>query len=56
MKKNKLILEYAKLAALNLSQGQKTVDDRMKKIEEELRMTREAIMRQATELAIATFK
>jgi hypothetical protein len=55
-KKRQLILEYAKLAALNLSNGKKTIDDRMKEIINELQMTDEAIIRRATELATETFK
>ncbi len=54
--KQKLILEYAKLAAFNLSQSKTTADDRMKEIEDELMLTKEAIIKQATEMAIATFK
>lgn len=54
--KQKLILEYAKLAAFNLSQGKTADDDRMKEIEDELMLTKEAIIKQATEMAIATFK
>ncbi len=54
--KDMLILEYAKLASLKLIQGQKTVDTRMKAIEDELHMTKQAIMERATKLAIATFK
>lgn len=54
--KQKLILEYAKLAALHLQQGQKTVDARMKEIEGELMLTKEAIIKQATQIALASFK
>lgn len=53
---NKLILEYAKLAALELKQGQKTINLRMKQIEDKLMMTNQAIMKRATELALASFK
>lgn len=54
--KQKLILEYAKLAALHLQQGQKTVDARMKEIEDELILTKEVIIKQATQIALASFK
>ena len=55
-KNNKLIFEYAKLAALELKQGQKTITLRMKQIENELLMTGDAIIKRATELATASFK
>lgn len=55
-KKDILIFEYAKLAALELIQGQKTINTRMKTIEEELQMTQAAIMAKATQMAITTLK
>lgn len=51
-----LIIEYAKLASTSVIQGQKTLDDRMKAIKKELQMTGEAVMKRATELAVATLK
>jgi hypothetical protein len=57
MKKNmKLILEYAKLAALELSQGQRTITKRMEEIQDQLQMTKEAILRVATEKALASLR
>lgn len=55
-KKDMLIIEYAKLASTSVIQGQKTLDDRMKAIKKELQMTGEAVMKRATELAVATLK
>ena len=54
--KDKLILEYAKLATTKFSQGQKTIDARMKEISEELQLTDKKIIEEATRLALATFK
>jgi hypothetical protein len=56
MKKQRLILEYAKLAALKLMQGHNTVEKRMTEIEDELKLTKEAIMQKAAQMAIATLK
>ena len=57
MKKNmKLIFEYAKLAALELSQGQKTITKRMEEIQDQLHMTKEAILRVATQKALESLR
>ncbi len=55
-KKDTLIFEYARLATLKLTQGQKSISARMEAIETELQMTHEAIMAKATQMAIATLK
>lgn len=55
-KKDKLILEYAKLATMKFSQGQKTIDARKEEISAELKLTDQKIIEEATRLAIATFK
>ena len=54
--KDKLILEYAKLATTKFVQGQKTIDNRKEKISDELKMTDEAIIKEAVRLALITFK
>lgn len=51
--KDKLILEYAKIATTKFSQGQKTIDARMEEISNELKLTGEKIMKEAVRLALA---
>jgi hypothetical protein len=52
--KNALMVEYAALATLNEKTNQDTI--RMEQIQTELQMTPEAILREATKIAIATFR
>lgn len=54
--KDRLILEYAKLATTKVTQGQKTIDDRLKAISDELKLTGDAIMKEAVRLALVSFK
>ncbi len=53
--KDKMILEYASLAAKQVMDNQPP-NERMKEIEDSLQMTSDAIMKHATQLAVATMK
>ncbi len=54
--KKTLILEYAKLATCQVIQGGHTLKNRMSEIGNQLQMTPDAIMREATKLAVASLK
>lgn len=54
--KRMLILEYARLATYQVVQDGHILEKRMSEISDLLKMTHEAIMKEATSLAIASLK